>query len=205
MIKTIFIYNILIKNTMQYTIEYKKVKHWRVRVVWENTLRITIPIFLSKNEDIKNSLLEKGKLLLLKSKEREKNTVQSYHDDGVLVLWEKRYFDEIDGNIDMFLKEKLKKIALPFLNLYSEKIGISYTDFTIRKVKSKWWSCSGDNKIMLNLNLIHFPIEYIEYVIVHEICHLKEKNHSPRFWKLVADFFPQYKEIRKNLKKSCFM
>lgn len=190
---------------MQYTIEYKKIKHGRVRVIGEDTIKITIPSFLSKNEDIKNSLLEKGELLLLKSKEREKNKIHSYHDDGVLVLWEKRFFDEIEGDIETFLKEKLKKIALPFLNLYSEKIGIAYTDFTIKKVKSKWWSCSRDNRIMLNLNLIHFPLEYIEYVIVHEICHLKEKNHSSRFWKLVEGFFPYYKEIRKNLKNSRLM
>lgn len=185
---------------MEYTIEYKKIKHWRVKVVWENTLKITIPSFLSKNEAIKNSLLEKWEQLLLKSKEREKNKIHSFEEDGVLVLWEKRYFDEIDWDVETFLKEKLIKISIPFLNLYSEKIGISYTGFNVKKVKSKWWSCSHDNKIMLNLNLIHFPIEYIEYVIVHEICHLKEKNHSPRFWKLVESFYPQYKEIRRKLK-----
>lgn len=186
---------------MEYSIEYKNIKHWRVRTTKDGKLKITIPTFLSKNEAIKNALIEKWKLLLKKIEKSEKEQISSHWDNYVLVLWEKRYFDEIDWDINIFLKNKLKQISLPYLNLYSERLWIPYESLTIKKVKSKWWSCSSDNRIMLNLNLIHFPLDYIEYVIVHEICHLKEKNHSPRFWNLVEKFFPKYKEIRRNLKK----
>ena len=54
---------------------------------------------------------------------------------------------------------------------------------------------------MLNLSLVYFPREYIQYVIAHEAAHLKEKNHSARFWNLVGQLFPDYQVVRKKMKK----
>ena len=75
----------------------------------------------------------------------------------------------------------------------------------IRKVRSKRGSCSYDNRIMLNLSLVHLPTRLIQYVIVHEVCHLKEKNHSLAFWALVAKYCPHFKVLRKELKNQIFV
>jgi hypothetical protein len=71
----------------------------------------------------------------------------------------------------------------------------------IRRMKSRWGSCSSIGWITLNLLLIEAPQECIDYVIVHELCHLRVKGHGPRFWSLVENAVPDYKERRKDLKK----
>ena len=98
------------------------------------------------------------------------------------------------------LKNFLYEKSIPILDKYSNLLGKNYSKLTIKDLKSKRWSCSRDQKIVLNLKLIHIPEKYLEYVIIHEVCHLKEKNHSKNFWKLVEWFLPDYKEKRKSLK-----
>jgi predicted metal-dependent hydrolase len=66
--------------------------------------------------------------------------------------------------------------------------------------KSRWGSCSGKGNLNFNCLLMRTPDEIIDYVVVHELCHLKEMNHSPRFWAEVEKIFPDYKERRKWLK-----
>jgi hypothetical protein len=68
-------------------------------------------------------------------------------------------------------------------------------------LKSKWGSCSGENAIVLNLYLLHLPRIFLEYVVAHEVAHMKAKNHSPKFWQEVEKLFPKYREIRRELKK----
>ena len=99
------------------------------------------------------------------------------------------------------LKKILEEYATPILDLYSKKIGIPYKKISIRKTISKRGSCTYDQKISLNLDLIHLSTKYIKYVIIHEACHLKVKNHSKRFRALVESFCPQYKETKKELRK----
>jgi predicted metal-dependent hydrolase len=79
-------------------------------------------------------------------------------------------------------------------------IGENYIKLTTRVTHSKWWSCTHDQKIALNLNLIHLPTQFIKYVIIHEVCHLREKNHGPKFRELVEIHCPNHKQIRKELK-----
>jgi predicted metal-dependent hydrolase len=54
---------------------------------------------------------------------------------------------------------------------------------------------------MFNINVVHLPTKYIRYVVVHEVCHLKHKNHSDKFWAEVENFLPDYKQTKKELKK----
>ncbi|NOZ44795.1 MAG: M48 family metallopeptidase [bacterium] len=70
----------------------------------------------------------------------------------------------------------------------------------IKKVRSKRGSCSHDQKLVFNQELVHLPTKFIHYVVVHEVCHLKEKNHSSAFRSLLQSFLPDYKILRKELK-----
>jgi predicted metal-dependent hydrolase len=79
-------------------------------------------------------------------------------------------------------------------------MGVEYGRITIRMQKSRWGSCSGKGNLNFNCLLMRTPDEIIDYVVVHELCHLKEMNHSPRFWAEVEKIFPDYKERRKWLK-----
>ena len=99
------------------------------------------------------------------------------------------------------LKEILQEYVTPILDHYSEKLGIKYRNLTIRKTSSKRWSCTHDQNISLNLSLVHLPTKFIKYVIIHECCHLKIKNHSKKFRALVESFCPEYKNIRNEMRK----
>ena len=123
-----------------------------------------------------------------------------------MIFWEKILLTTLDINIDTekYLKELLVSESKKILDVYSNKIGIPYQKLSVRYLKSKWWSCSWVNNISLNLYLIHLPKKYLEYVIIHEICHLKEKNHSKDFWKLVWLYSSNYKEIKNEMKTIVF-
>lgn len=77
--------------------------------------------------------------------------------------------------------------------------GIQQPPLTIRKMASRWGSCSNKGRINLNLELIKATRECIDYVIMHELCHLKEQHHGPRFWHLLEKLMPDYRERRKRL------
>lgn len=89
-----------------------------------------------------------------------------------------------------------------FIKAYSEKLGIIPPVFKVKHQKRRWGSCSADNVLRINFQLLMAPPEQLEYVVVHELCHVKEKNHSVRFWKLVGKLMPGYEVHRKSLKKN---
>ncbi|WP_297092602.1 SprT family zinc-dependent metalloprotease [Thermococcus sp.] len=99
------------------------------------------------------------------------------------------------------LKKLLRKELLPIVDEYSEKMGIQPGKVYIRHQKSRWGSCSPRGNLNFNIRLIAIPPELREYVVIHELAHLKYMNHSRAFWELVGRFYPDYKTARKELKK----
>ena len=83
---------------------------------------------------------------------------------------------------------------------YAALIGVRYGRITIRNQKSKWGSCSAKGNLNFNCLLMLCPPEVLDYVVVHELCHRKEMNHSPKFWAEVEKYVPDYMTQRKWLK-----
>jgi predicted metal-dependent hydrolase len=84
----------------------------------------------------------------------------------------------------------------------SERCGISYRKVTVRSQKTRWGSCSQKGNLSLNWKLIIAPPEVIDYVITHELLHMIEMNHSRRFWKLVDEYCPAWRDHKKWLRKT---
>ncbi|MBA3870473.1 MAG: M48 family metallopeptidase [Anaerolineae bacterium] len=80
-----------------------------------------------------------------------------------------------------------------------EALGIPYPPLSIRQMKSRWGSCTAAGGVILNLTLIQMPKDLIDYVVIHELCHLKEHNHSPAFYALLERVLPDWEERRKQL------
>ena len=85
---------------------------------------------------------------------------------------------------------------------FAALVGVSYGRITIRAQKSRWGSCSGKGNLNFNCLLMLCPEDVRDYVVVHELCHRKELNHSPRFWAEVEKVLPGYRVQRKWLKES---
>lgn len=83
---------------------------------------------------------------------------------------------------------------------FAPLVGVSYGRITIRSQKSRWGSCSAKGNLNFNCLLMLSPPEVRDYVVVHELCHRKELNHSPAFWALVAQILPDYKTQKQWLK-----
>lgn len=75
---------------------------------------------------------------------------------------------------------------------YAERMGVEYEKIEIRNQRTKWGSCSTNGTLGLNWRLMMAPPEIIDYIVVHELAHLREANHSPEFWSLVAEYDPEY-------------
>lgn len=105
-------------------------------------------------------------------------------------------------------KETLKRLRSlasetipPRVSYYANLMGVSYGRITIRAQKSRWGSCSAKGNLNFNCLLMLTPPEVQNYVIVHELCHRKQMNHSPAFWREVEQIMPEYRRHRLWLKK----
>ena len=83
---------------------------------------------------------------------------------------------------------------------YAAKIGVTYEHISIRAQKTLWGSCTAEGNLNFNCLLVLLPERVERYVVVHELCHRKEMNHSQKFWREVEKILPDYRELRKQLK-----
>lgn len=98
------------------------------------------------------------------------------------------------------LKERAKQYIPQRVEYWAEIIGVKYNSVSIRAQKTRWGSCSSKGNLNFNCLLMLTDTEAIDYVIIHELCHIKELNHSKRFWSLVETYMPNYKEVQKRIK-----
>lgn len=100
------------------------------------------------------------------------------------------------------IKDKAKKLIAERVEYYATLMGVNYGKITIRTQKGRWGSCSVNGNLSFNCLLMLAPIEVIDSVIVHELCHIKVKNHSKKFYDEVLKVFPDYWNCHKWLKEN---
>jgi predicted metal-dependent hydrolase len=108
---------------------------------------------------------------------------------------------QLQQDVQGWLQLAAKRLFAERLPHYANKLGVSYQSFALTSAKTQWGSCTAQRKIRLNWRLIHFPLALIDYVIAHELSHLHEMNHSPRFWATVQSIYPDHALARKTLRE----
>ena len=98
-------------------------------------------------------------------------------------------------------KERARALVQDRLAYFGPLYDLSYCRISIRNQKTRWGSCSRKGNLNFNYKIALLPPRHADYIIVHEICHLKELNHSKRFWDLVAALIPDHRAIRAELRK----
>ena len=107
-------------------------------------------------------------------------------------------------NIDSrehFLVHKQQALALMTerVEFWNQKYGFDYDEIRVKKLKSNWGTCSSRKVLTFNYKILFLPPHVADYIVVHEICHLREMNHSARFWDLVAREIPNAKKLHANI------
>ncbi len=193
---------------MQYEIIYKKVKNWYARIDSDGIVKITIPKILRYNQKFKDELIHQAQKMY--QKYQKKQQVDALTEHSLQLFWEQVSLKDLDlspfkksktqSKYDKFFQQTLLEYIEPYVDKYASQLWYSYQNIKIKKLKSKRGSCSYDQKLVFNQQLVHLSTKLIIYVVVHEVCHLKEKNHSVNFRKLVETLCPDYKVLRKQLR-----
>jgi len=99
-------------------------------------------------------------------------------------------------------KERARSLAQERLSHFNQFYGFEIKKVSIKNQKTRWGSCSKKGNLNFNFKILFLPAKLQDYIIVHELCHLQELNHSSHFWGLVAQTFPDWRGLKKELRAS---
>lgn len=185
-------------------INKKNIKHCYIRVLKDDLVEIKSNIYFSINDA--KILLEKRKNWLENAvKKVSKNTLL---EDEFLYFGSKKKLQDFGiknlKNLDKFYRDEIEKILPNIVKEFSQKMNLYPTAICYRKNRRTWGSCNFKNGLNFNILLMKFPLEVMQYIVIHELAHIKHKNHSKKFWDLVEKFCPEYKIVEKNFKNLIF-
>lgn len=173
------------------------IKHCYLRVIKKDLIQIKANRYFTKNDAKK--LIEDKKEWINSRLEREQE--KSLNEDEFMLFGEKKLKKDFNiKNLDIFYKD-ICKLQIPlFIKKYENLMNLYPSKISYRKNRRTWGSCNIRNELNFNINLAKYPIKIMEYIVIHELAHIKHKNHSKSFWSLVEKFSPDYKNIEKEFK-----
>ena len=153
---------------------------------------VTVRAPRSASEKDIEEILKKKKAWISKHIEKIKETKERFEADPTEKLTREKV---------IALAEEALKVIPERVEYFAKVIGVTYGKITVRNQKTRWGSCSSKGNLNFNCLLMLAPPEVLDYVVVHELCHRKQMNHSKAFWLEVEKVLPDYKEARKWLKE----
>jgi len=104
--------------------------------------------------------------------------------------------EQLKDRVQCWLQARAREVFAERIEWFDSRHGFRPRRWSLSSARTRWGSCSADGSIRLNWRLVHFPPEIVDYVIAHELAHLRELNHGARFWQIVGDLFPDYERAR---------
>lgn len=179
---------------MEYEIQVIRSNRRSISLEIQPDLRILVRApYRASNREIQRFVSEKSGWLEkhLAIARRRREALEDRQREPVLTM------DEI-----RVLADEATKMIPERVRYFAPIVGVDYGRITIRNQRTRWGSCSGRGNLNFNCLLMKTPPEVVDYVVVHELCHRKEMNHSPRFWAEVERVLPEYKKARRWLKEN---
>ena len=151
----------------------------------------------------KESHYFKGKRYLLKVIEKNAAPrVELKHSKIELYVRPQASREKMKSVLDEWYRSQLKESLPAIIEKWERKLNVQVNEFGIRKMKTKWGTCNREAKrIWLNLELAKKPVECLEYIVVHEMVHLLERNHNDRFVSLMNEFMPKWRFFKDELNR----
>ncbi len=163
----------------------KRSKNIRITIQSDQKVLVSYPFFVSQKI---------AQEFVLKKKEWIEKTAGKIKKKGSL-LKEGSRRDYLLG------KEKARRLVYEKIKYFNRFYDFEYKRIAIRDVKTRWGSCSQKGNLNFSYRIIHLPENLVDYLIVHELCHLGELNHSKKFWDLVGKTIPNYKILSRKLRR----
>jgi len=158
----------------------------RITVVLDGSIRISAPLFATE-KNIEHFVNKKANWILRMQKKFE-------------VMRQKTLFRPNKSEFVVY-KKKASELIHQRIQHFNMHYRFNINSIKIKKHRSRWGSCSAKGNLNFNYMIIFLPPELQDYIIVHELCHIRELNHSSRFWKLVEECIPDYKKIIRELRR----
>lgn len=171
---------------------------------WIQDRQTRIKTILAKNYE----LINYQKLLLLGKHYNiclTKHIDSPYLTQDAIILNHTKSMNNLKSQIRAFYYRCFDDIIVKRVEKLANKWNFSYKSISIIASKSKWGMCDNNKNLYFNFKLLMLPPDVIDYVIIHELCHLKELNHSKIFWQLVQKYMPDYKHNQSMLKDANFL
>ena len=140
----------------------------------------------------------------------QKNILHNVSERNLTVVLSSRYkshdlnssamLTKIKAQIECWFKERIEEYVKQRLSVFSPRMSLYSSSFKVRKYKARWGSCNSHGALSFNYLLKMLPSWVVDYVIIHELCHLQHMNHSTRFWQLVALYCPDFNLAKNWLK-----
>ncbi|MFC1613269.1 M48 family metallopeptidase [Patescibacteria group bacterium] len=162
----------------------KKAKRMRLAIYCDGSFIVTKPNSLNENI-VEKFIIQKSNWILSKLEYFKQFTITVFQNDT------KKYLKHKAVALDC-IEKKIKH--------FNKTYNFKFNKIIIKNQKTRWGSCSKKGNLNFNYKILFLPKQISDYIIVHELCHLKEFNHSHKFWNLVAKTVPDYSIIQKNLK-----
>jgi predicted metal-dependent hydrolase len=172
---------LILDRTIPYTIRIsERAKRMRVAVYVDGDVVVTKPI--DTTSDRLKKFVESKKYWILKKLEQRTSVIPEIRKNS------SQHFERhrIDAN----------NLVSKKIGYWAKKLGYEYTSVTVKQFKSRWGSCSSEGNLSFNYKIVFLPEDLQDYVVVHELCHTKRKDHSKYFWALVYKSLPDYSKLR---------